>query len=81
MINKDNHYLQIKVDKKTFEFLTQFSKDFNVSISNFGEYAINSVISDLGFRTNGLSDFSVKLFLETFARNISNLYKSGKRSK
>lgn len=81
MINKSNHYLQIKVDSKTFEFLNQFSRDFEVSISNFGEYAINSVISDLGFRTDGLSDSSVQLFLETFARNINNLYKTGSRRK
>lgn len=81
MINKNNYYLQIKVDSKTFEFLNQFSSDFGVSISNFGEYAINSVIADLGFRTDGLSDVSIQIFLQTFAKNINSLYKAGARRK
>lgn len=81
MISKNNKYLQIKVSDKTFEFIDTFSKDFNVSISNFGEYCINSVIADLGHRTSDLNDVACKFFIQTFADNINNLYRSGKRSK
>lgn len=81
MINKNNHYLQIKVTDNTFKFLSQFSSDFDVSISNFGEYCINSVIADIGYRTKNFNDVETQFFLNMFADNINNLYKSGKRSK
>ena len=81
MINKNNHYLQIKVTDKTFEFLSQFSTDFDVSISNFGEYCINSVIADLGYRTENFNDVETQYFLNQFAHQVNNLYRVGARSK
>lgn len=81
MINKYNRYLQIKVTDKTFEFLSQFSDDFDVSISNFGEYCINSVISDLVYRTEKFNDVEINYFLQQFANQINNLYRIGARSK
>lgn len=81
MINKNNHYLQIKVTDKTFDFLSQFSDDFDVSISNFGEYAINSVIADIGYRTEKLNDIETQFFIQQFADNINNLYRQGARRK
>lgn len=81
MINKNNHYLQIKVTDKTFEFLSKFSSDFDVSISNFGEYCINSVISDLSYRTEKFNDVETQYFLYNFADQINNLYRNGARSK
>lgn len=80
MISKNNHYLQIKVTGKVFDFLSQFSSDFGVSISNFGEYAINSVIADIGYRTENFNDVEIQYFLNMFADNINNLYKFSKRS-
>ncbi len=81
MISNENWYLQIKVSKNAKKFLDEFSKKFDVSISNFGEYCISSVIADLNYRTKNLSDGELWLFYNQFAKELNNLYKNGKRSK
>lgn len=81
MISNDNWYLQIKVSKNAKKFLDEFSKKFDVSISNFGEYCISSVIADLHYRTKDLTDGETWFFYNQFAHDLNNLYKNGKRSK
>lgn len=81
MISNENWYLQIKVSKNAKKFLDEFSTKFGVSISNFGEYCISSVIADLHFRTKNLSDGELWMFYNQFAKDLNNMYKNGKRSK
>lgn len=80
MISKENWYLQIKVSQKTREFINKFSELYNVSVSNFGEYAINSLIADLNYRTKDMNDVESHFYFNQFSDLLNEQYRAGKRS-
>lgn len=80
MISKENWYLQIKVSQKTREYINKFSELYNVSVSNFGEYAINSLIADLDYRIKDMNDIEAHFYLNQFADQLNIQYRAGNRS-